>query len=83
MMSNTSATLSSIKNGYNGNFHEPFVCPYLKFIHTTSHSRERQLVQTTMAFIGEQHYEQLHTDDGIINIKGQHVTKWIVTKCLR
>jgi hypothetical protein len=36
-----------------------------------------------MAFIGEQHYERLHTDDGIINIKGQHATKWIVTKCLR
>jgi hypothetical protein len=36
-----------------------------------------------MAFIGEQDYDRLHTDDGIIDIKGQHATKWIVTKCLR
>ncbi len=39
MMLNTSTTLNRIKNGCNGNFHEPSMCPYLKFIHTTSHSR--------------------------------------------
>jgi hypothetical protein len=36
-----------------------------------------------MAFISEQDYDRLHTDDGIIDIKGQRATKWIVTKCLR
>jgi hypothetical protein len=36
-----------------------------------------------MAFISEQDYDQLHTNDGIIDIKGQHATKWIVKKCLR
>jgi hypothetical protein len=36
-----------------------------------------------MAFIGGQDYDRLHTDNGIIDIKGQRATKWIVTKCLR
>jgi len=36
-----------------------------------------------MAFISEQDYDQPHTDDGIIDIEGQHATKWIVTKCLK
>ncbi len=36
-----------------------------------------------MAFIGEQEYIWLLTDDNIIDIKGQHATKWIVTKCLK
>jgi len=36
-----------------------------------------------MAFIGEQHYDQLHTNDGIVDIKGKHLTKLIVTKHLR
>jgi hypothetical protein len=36
-----------------------------------------------MAFVGEQHYDQSHTNDGILNIKGQHFTKLIVTKHLK
>jgi hypothetical protein len=36
-----------------------------------------------MAFIGGQDYDRLHIDNGIIDIKGQRATKWIVTKCLR
>ncbi len=36
-----------------------------------------------MAIIGGQDYDRLHVDEGIINIKGQCATKWIMTKCLR
>jgi hypothetical protein len=36
-----------------------------------------------MAFVGEQHYYQSHTNDGIMDIEGQHLTKLIVTKHLR
>jgi hypothetical protein len=42
-MSNTFTTLSPSKNGYNGNFHEPSMYPYLKLIHTTSHSKEKAI----------------------------------------
>jgi len=42
-MSNTFTTFSPIKNGCNGNFHEPSMCPYLKLIHTTNHSREKAI----------------------------------------
>jgi len=33
-----------------------------------------------MAFISEEDYDQLHTNDGIVDIEGQCVTNWIVTK---
>jgi hypothetical protein len=33
-----------------------------------------------MALISEEDYDQLHTDDGIVDIEGQCVTNWIVTK---
>jgi len=36
-----------------------------------------------MNFVGEQHYDQSHTNDGIVDIKGQRFTKLIVTKHLR
>jgi len=42
-MINTFTTLNPIKNGYNDNFHEPSMCPYLKLIHTTNHSREKAI----------------------------------------
>jgi hypothetical protein len=38
------------------------------------------VVQTTMAFISKEDYDQLHTNDGIVDIEGQCVTYWIVTK---
>jgi hypothetical protein len=33
-----------------------------------------------MALVGEQHYDQSHTNDGIVDIEGQCLTKLIVTK---
>ncbi len=44
---------------------------------------KRLIAQTTMAFVGEQHYDQSHTNDGIVDIEGQRLTKLIVTKHLR
>jgi hypothetical protein len=40
-------------------------------------------VQTTIVFVGEYNYERPHTDDGILDIKGQHPMKQIVPKCSR
>lgn len=36
-----------------------------------------------LAFVGKQDYDQLHTDDGILDIEGWHPMKQIVTKHLR
>ncbi len=36
-----------------------------------------------LAFVGEQDYDWLHIDDGILDIEGQHPMKYIVTKRLR
>lgn len=49
-------------------------------IQNLSHKLLKLVVQTTMAFISEQDYDQLHMDDGIVDIEGQCVTNWIVTK---
>ncbi len=32
-------------------------------------------IQPTITFVGEHNYEQPHTDDGILDIEGQHPTK--------
>jgi hypothetical protein len=41
---------------------------------------KKLVVQTTMAFIREEDYNQLHTNDGIVDVEGQCVTNWIETK---
>jgi hypothetical protein len=43
---------------------------------------KRPTIQTTIVFVGEHNYEQPHTNDGILDIEGQHPTKQIVSKCL-
>lgn len=75
MMSNTSTTLSPIKNGCNGNSMSHLCAPIINSYTQQVIRGKRELVQTTMAFIGEQDYDRLDTDDGIIDIKGQHATK--------
>jgi hypothetical protein len=36
---------------------------------------KRPIVQTTIVFVNEHNYEQPHTNDGILDIEGQHPAK--------
>jgi hypothetical protein len=53
-----------VKIGYNGSFHEPSFTP-IQILSTQVVWGKKLVVQTTMAFISEQDYDQLHIDDGI------------------
>jgi hypothetical protein len=44
--------------------------------------KEKHIVQTTIAFVGEYNYEQPHIDDGILDIEGRCPTKQIMIKDL-
>jgi hypothetical protein len=36
---------------------------------------KRPTIQTTIVFVSEHNYERPHTNDGILDIEGQHPTK--------
>jgi hypothetical protein len=82
-MLNMSSTPNQVKIGCSGSFHKPSLSPIQDKTTKQIIWGKRPIVQTTMAFIGEQHYDQLHTNDGIVDIEGQHLTKWILTKHLK
>jgi hypothetical protein len=64
--------LIGVKTSHCGSFHEPSLVTYSRLIHTSNYSRKRPTNQTIITFVDEQDYERPHTNNGILDIKGQH-----------